>query len=55
MVTFSVRIEEEVREALEKAAKDDDRKPTAYLRLVLTRHLQEAGYLPRKMGWQTRN
>lgn len=48
MVTFSVRVEKEVRDALEKAAEDDDRKPTAYLRLVLTRHLQEAGYLPKK-------
>ncbi|MCG8506388.1 MAG: hypothetical protein MI755_17425 [Sphingomonadales bacterium] len=48
MVTFSVRIEKEVKDALDKAAEDDDRKPTAYLRLMLTRHLQETGYLPKK-------
>ncbi|MCG8504042.1 MAG: hypothetical protein MI755_05505 [Sphingomonadales bacterium] len=48
MTTFSVRLEPEVKKALEKAAKDDDRKMTAYLRLVITRHLQETGYLPKK-------
>lgn len=48
MVTFSVRIEADVKKALEQAAKDDDRTPTAYLRLVLIRHLREKGYLPDK-------
>jgi hypothetical protein len=44
---ISVRVEPEVKEAVEKAAKADDRTVAAYVERVLIQHLRDKGYLPK--------
>jgi hypothetical protein len=39
------RLEPEVKEALEKAAKDDMRSVSSYVEKLLIEHLREKGYL----------
>ena len=42
---ISVRVHPNVKDALERAAKDDDRKLAAYVERVLVQHLREKGFL----------
>ena len=42
---ISVRVSERLKEALEKAASDDDRTIAAYVERLLRSHLAEKGYL----------
>jgi hypothetical protein len=44
---LSVRVSEEVKQAVEKAAADDDRSTASYVERVLVQHLKEKGYLPK--------
>ena len=43
---ISVRVDEELKDALEKAAKDDRRSMGSLVELVLSDWLKEHGYLP---------
>ncbi|KAA0675718.1 ribbon-helix-helix protein, CopG family [Roseomonas genomospecies 6] len=45
---ISVRVEEELKAALEKAAKDDGRTVAQYVERLLIAHLREKGLLPEK-------
>lgn len=40
------RVEPEIKEALERAARDDDRSVSSYIERILRRALVENGYLP---------
>lgn len=42
---LSLRVSEDLKKALQKAASDDDRTIAQYVERVLSRHLREAGYL----------
>lgn len=44
---LSFRIPEEMKEALEKAAADDDRSVSAMVTIILRDWLQDRGYLPK--------
>jgi hypothetical protein len=44
---LGLRINPEVKEALERAAKDDERSVAAYAERVLVAHLRERGFLPK--------
>jgi predicted HicB family RNase H-like nuclease len=44
--TMTVRIEEELKQALEKAAADDERTLSQYVERALVAHLRKAGYWP---------
>lgn len=44
---LGLRISPEVKEALEKAAHDDDRSVASYAERVLIAHLRDKGYLPK--------
>ncbi|MUZ63500.1 YlcI/YnfO family protein [Agrobacterium vitis] len=44
---LSVRVPDEVKEAAEKAAKDDGRSLASYVERVLVQHLKDKGYLPK--------
>ncbi len=43
---LGVRVEPEIKEALERAAKDDDRSVSSLVERVLKSWLTEKGYLP---------
>ncbi|WP_163681134.1 YlcI/YnfO family protein [Magnetospirillum aberrantis] len=43
---ISVRVTPDVKEAAEKAAKEDGRTLAAYVERLLAAHLREKGYLP---------
>lgn len=43
--TIILRVSDEVRDALERAAADDERTASAYVRKVLMDHLRTKGYL----------
>ncbi|GFE77716.1 DUF1778 domain-containing protein [Novosphingobium sp. TCA1] len=43
--TVGFRLSPELKDALERAAAEDDRTVSQYVVLTLTRHLQEKGYL----------
>jgi len=43
---LGVRVEPEIKEALERAAKDDDRSVSSMTERILRRWLIEHGYLP---------
>ncbi|WP_297323052.1 hypothetical protein [uncultured Bartonella sp.] len=45
---ISVRISDEIKIAIDKAAKDDDRSTASYVERLLAAHLREKGYLPDK-------
>lgn len=40
-----IRLEAELRHAIDKAAADDDRASSAYVRKLIVDHLREKGYL----------
>ncbi len=44
---ISLRLESDVKDALEKAAKADDRPVAQYLARLIAAHLREKGYLPK--------
>lgn len=44
---ISVRVSDEVKEAIEKAATDDDRSTASYVERLIVAHLKEKGYLPK--------
>lgn len=44
---ISVRVPEDLKEALEKAAAEDDRSVASYVERLLRAHLQAKGYLPK--------
>ncbi|WGT50398.1 hypothetical protein [Thioclava nitratireducens] len=44
---ISVRVSDETKLAVEKAAADDDRSVASYVERLLTAHLKENGYLPK--------
>jgi hypothetical protein len=44
---LGLRISPEVKEALERAAKDDDRSLASYAERILIAHLRDKGYLPK--------
>lgn len=44
---LSIRIPEELKKALEKAAEKDRRSIASYVQGVLEDHLKEKGYLPK--------
>lgn len=44
---LGVRVEPEIKEALEKAAKDDDRSVSSMVERILKAWLTERGYLPK--------
>ena len=44
---LSIRIDEDLKQAIEKAAADDDRSIASYVERVLRSHLREKGYLPK--------
>lgn len=44
---LSVRVSDDIKEAVEKAAKEDDRSAASYVERVITQHLKEKGYLPK--------
>ena len=43
---ISVRVEDELKAAVEKAAKEDGRTVAQYVERVLIAHLRDKGYLP---------
>jgi len=45
--SLGVRVQPEVKEALERAAKDDDRSVSSMVERILKLWLVEKGYLPR--------
>jgi hypothetical protein len=47
---LGVRVEPEIKGALERAAKDDDRSVSSLVERVLRSWLVENGYLPAAMG-----
>lgn len=44
---ISVRVTDETKMAVEKAAEDDGRSVASYVERLLTLHLKEKGYLPK--------
>ncbi|MDR6667238.1 ribbon-helix-helix protein, CopG family [Rhizobium sp. 1399] len=44
---LSIRIDEEVKKALEKAAEQEERSIASYVERLLKSHLKEKGYLPK--------
>lgn len=44
---ISVRVTEETKQAVEKAAEEDGRSMASYVERLLTTHLKEKGYLPK--------
>jgi hypothetical protein len=46
-VALSFRIPGRLKNALEKAAKDDDRSVSSYVERILTDHLRRRGFLPK--------
>jgi hypothetical protein len=44
---LGVRVEPQIKEALERAAKDDDRSVSSLVERILRAWLTEAGYLPK--------
>lgn len=44
---ISFRLPPEVKEALERAAKDDTRSVSSYLERLVTDHLKDKSYLPK--------
>lgn len=44
---LGVRVEPEVKEALERAAKEDDRSISSLVERILKQWLMEKGYLPK--------
>jgi hypothetical protein len=44
---ISVRVSDEVKKAVEKAALDDSRKVAGYVEKLLVEHLKAKGYLPK--------
>ncbi|WCR01068.1 DUF3408 domain-containing protein [Paracoccus aestuarii] len=43
---ISVRVSQETKEAVEKAASNDDRSVASYIDRLLVQHLKDTGYLP---------
>ncbi|MCF6432767.1 MULTISPECIES: hypothetical protein [unclassified Leisingera] len=43
---ISVRVTDETKKAVEKAAAEDDRSVASYVERLLNDHLKEKGYLP---------
>lgn len=44
---ISVRVADETKLAVEKAAEEDDRSVASYVERLLIAHLKEKGYLPK--------
>jgi hypothetical protein len=44
---LGLRVNPDVKEALERAAQDDDRSVASYAERVLIAHLRDKGYLPK--------
>lgn len=42
---LSVRVPDDIKKAVEKAAADDGRSVASYVERVITAHLQDAGYI----------
>ena len=43
--SIGIRVEPQLKEAVEKAAKDDDRTVAQYIERLLAAHLRKEGYL----------
>ncbi|TBN46997.1 Arc family DNA-binding protein [Paracoccus sediminis] len=44
---ISVRVSDETKQAVEKAAEEDGRSVASYVERLLTTHLKKEGYLPK--------
>lgn len=44
---ISVRVTDELKKAVERAADEDDRSVAAYVERVLAKHLADTGHLPK--------
>ena len=47
---LGLRLEQEVKDALIRAAAEDHRSVASYIEVILIRHLRGAGYLPTASG-----